>query len=1096
MGAIGQWECDHSVPNKLHDLLKEVEINNSYTNKDMTSQLHASLESSYAYLRRLQYTMAPYQRFEYQTREFLMETTENSKEKDLNYYEEELNRLKEEEPENIIDIEKIEASIEKLTQILYGDFYLDKYRRVCMDTPFNMVSAPCRNRFRNSIYYNKELTLEEISSNSNLFETIPLILIDSLTTFDILIKPMEKGTRFIFNSMNPVDIYDKHGSQIFHETIVQFVPNGFYTSIELNPDKIVDNMISHTEIPSWNMLLISCLGKDGIPFIGIETEKNSTRSTLLECSIMDDGLYIHLDERTLKSLEVDGHTLSVHIIFVPYIHRHEFYTNRGIVSARRYNIKTSDNTYTDNVESEFFVLMDDDGNPYSMPIPTKNIIISKYAGDAYYPVYGMGVKDFYPNMYQIKDDDMCDSDKYIVYYFYYEDRDRKYTPLHDFYYDYLKNHYEKSIEEIINSIYFQDKSSRLYKNGDEMNSDWYEEFYDLFKKMIEYQDYNYVYNTIDFCHSYDGDDIPLQYKISKMRAFVRGDYHTLQDYVLREKRMGDLYHFFVYNTDLRKRFRRSTIMETNENPFAFASGLEYVNESTDGALKVVRNLDYDIESEILIDDASLLDLNVHEGDYIKLIDDESRYVFVFQNDDLLHHLPLRVFVDGIWSADTEIVHRYGMDYLYVPARLVTDESYIMIEREYVMSKPLKIPFTSLDEREWCEIHLIETPMISYTMNDISVETDSGVQLDNDEYTIELVRDKVSYSMHDERHDITNKYGIVTDIRIRLDNVRTENNSNFVILVNKTSYLSKMVMTRKGYPRFYLDGLNTSEDIKFVRMYFNGRLMPRDFYKYVEVDNIHFIQSRVFARKGDTFVFEISPYARERIHIMEELPSDYTVDFTGILNKPANPQYYEFFLNGRRLGIENVFEFGPHHAVFRGTHSRHCLEIYEKERDYEYFGYESISLDGTTTQYFFTPFELINKEFITKEEIQEIITNYIESVKDKRVKIKANDECEEDNTFEVSYNILEDVAIFYYEDLLPLGLADPNKRQFNNRFLKGVYPYLCDRYLDDETNCIFLNPDIVSRSADGNLTGYDKITMSDTDDERMITFLCGENDINE
>ena len=1074
MNAIADWKYQENLPNTLHELLKEVEINNSYTNLDMTSQLHSSLESSYAYLRRLQYTLVPYQRFEYRTRDFLMEITENSKEKDLKYYTEKLNTLKTEDPENIEEIGLVESEIEKLTQILFGDFYLDKYRRVCMEVPFNIVTPASRNRFRNSAYYEKELTLDEISSNSNLFETIPTILIDSFTEFDILVRPMEKGTRFIFNNMNPTDIYDKYGSQIFHETIVQFVPNGFYTNIKLDPEKIVDNVIPYSEIADWNIFLISCSGKEGIPFIGIETGERTTRSTLLECTIVDEGLYIHLDNRTTKLLEREGYTLSIHLLFIPHIHRHTFYSNNGVVLAHRYIAETSDGGYTDITESEFFVPSDGDGNPYSMPIPTKNIIISKEMEDAFYPVYGITVKDYYPNMYQVIDPDILYGDKYIVYYFYYEDRDRKYTPLHDFYYDYLKNHYDKSIEEIINILYFQEESSRMYKNGEEMNSDWY----------------------VEFCHTYDGDDIPLQYKIARMRAFIRGDYHILQDYVLREKRMGDLYHFFVYNTDLKKRFRRSTILETDENPFAFASGLEYVDESTEGALKVVRNTDYDVETEILITDASLLDLNVQEGDYIKLIDPEERYVFVFQNDDLLHHLPLRVFVDGIWSADTEIVHRYGMDYLYVPAHLVTEDSYIMIEREYAMTKPLKIPFSPVDESEWCDIHLVETPMISYTMNDISVETEEGVQLDPEEYKIELVRDKIGYSMYDERHDVTNKYGIVTDIRVRLSNVETENNGNFIILVNKTSYTSKMVMKRKGYPRFYLDGLNTAEDIGFVRMYYNGRLIPRDFYKYVEVDNVHFIQSRIFARKGDTFVFEISPYARERVYVADELPSDYIVDFTGILNKPADPRYYEFFLNGRRLGIENVFEFGPHHAVFRGTHSRNCLEIYEKERDYEYFGYESIRLDGDTTHYFFTPMELIEKDFITTEEVEDIITRYIESVKDKRVKIKPNDECEEDNTFEVSYNILEDIAIFYYEDLLPLGFADPNKRQFSNRFLSVVYPYLCDRYLDEEMECLFLNPDVISRSEDGNLTEYEKITMNDTDMERMITFLCGENDIND
>lgn len=1096
MNAISDWEYQDDLPNTLHDLLKEVEINNSYTNSDMTAQLQSSLESSYAYLRRLQYTLVPYQRFEYQTRDFLMEITETSKEDDLKFLKEKLSLLKDNEPENTEEIEKVESDIEKLTQILFGDFYLDARRRVCMEIPFNMITPSARSTFRNSIYYGKELTVDEIVSNPKIFETMPVVLVDSFAEFDILVKPIEKGTLFIFNGMNYEDIYDKYGSQKFHESIIQFIPNGYYQKFEITPEVMIDNTIPIGSIPDWAMFLTWCSGKTGIPFISIWNDSRTIYSTLLESEITEDGLTVKLNDSTKELIENTDATLIVHLLFIPNLHHHEFYANDGVVMANWYETKNEDGTYEDHIESNFFVLGDDGGNPYSMPIPTKNIVVAKEVDGSYYPMYNVSAKDYYPNMYQVIDDNMKENDRYVVYYFYREDRDRKYTQLHEFYYYYLKNHYDKSIEEIINLIYFKDESADRYKDGTAMNSDLYAEFYDLFRKIIEYEDYNYLYGIVDFVHAYDGDDIPLQYKIARMREFVRADYHVLQDYVLREKRMGDLYHFFVYNTDLRKRFRRSTIMETNEQPFAFADGCKIVDASTEGALRVVRNMDYDIETEIHIDDASLLDLNVQEGDYIKLINPTDRYVFIFQNDDLLHHLPLRVYVDGIWSADTEIVHRYGMDYLYVPASIVNSESYIMIEREYAMTKPLRVSFTPTDPDEWCDIHLIETPMLSYTMNDISVETLDGMRLSEEDYQVELVRDKVGYDMYDERHDKLNKYGIVTDIRVKVNFLLIEKYKSFNVLVNKTSYLSKMVMKRKGYPRFYLDGLNTTEEFGFVRIYFNGRLIPREFYKFITVDDVHFVQSRIFARKGDTFVFEISPYARELVYTIDELPQDYILDFTNYLNKPADPRYYEFFLNGRRLGIENVFEFGPHHAVFRGTHSRNFLEVYEKERDYEYFGYESIRLDGDTTEYFFTPMELISKEFLKKEEIEDIINHYIEMVKDKRVKIKPNDETEPDNTFEVSYNILEDVAIFYYEDLLPLGFADPNKLQFSNRFLSVVYPYLCDRYLDEEASCLFLNPDVISRSEDENLTEYEKITMNDTDLEHMITFLCGENDINE
>lgn len=1096
MSAISDWEYQDELPNTLHELLKEVEINNSYTNPDMTSQLQESLESSYAYLRRLQYTLVPYQRMEYQTRKFLMDVTETSKETDLKILTDRLTSLKTEDPNNVKEISDVELQIEKLTQILFGDFYLDSHRRVCMDVPYDMVTLSARNRFRNSVYYDSELSMEEISSNPNLFETIPVILIDSLPQFNILVKPIERGTRIVFEGLEYNDIYNEFGSHKFHETIVQFVPNGFYQKFDLNPEYLVNNTIPIDNIPDWGIFISWCSGRKGIPFVSIKTGENTINTTLLESKITNEGIHIMIDDDLQEKILKDGHTLVIHMIFIPNLYKHNFYTNSGKIKGQYYVTRNDDGTYDDVIESNFFVLSDADGNPYSMPIPTKNIVVMKDVNGLSYPVYGVKSKDYYPNIYQVIDDTMDDTSCYSIYYFYYEDRDRKYTEMHEFYYYYLRNHYNKPIEEIINSIYFKEKSSYLDKNGSQMNSDLYVQFYDLFRKLIEYQDYNYTYGIVDFVHAYDGEDIPLQYKIARMRAFIRADYHVLQDYVLKEKRMGDLYHLFVYNTDLRKRFRRSSAMETNEQQIAFADGCEFVDASTDGALRVVRNLDYDTETEILIDDAFLLDMNVQEGDYIRLINPTDRYVFIFQNDDLLHHLPLRIYIDGIWAADTEIVHRYGMDYLYVPASMVTSESYIMIEREYAMTKPLKVQFSPINGNEWCNIHLVETPMLAYTMNDISIQTEDGTRLSNDQYEIELVRNKVGYGMYDERHDTTNKYGIVTDIRVKVNSLLVEKFKNFNVLVNKTSYVSKMVMKRKGYPRFYLDGLNTTEEFGFVRMYFNGRLIPREFYKYVVVDDVHFIQSRIFARKGDTFVFEISPYARELVYTIDELPNDYILDFTNRLNKPADPRYYEFFLNGRRLGIEHVFEFGPHHAVFRGTHSRHFLEVYEKERDYEYFGYESIRLEGDTTHYFFTPTELISKEYVTTDEVEDIINHYIEMVKDKRVKIKPNDETEPDNVFEVSYNILEDVAIFYYEDLLPLGFADPNKIQFSNRFLSVVYPYLCDRYLDEEASCLFLNPDVVSRSEDGNLTEYEKITMNETDLERMITFLCGENEINE
>lgn len=1103
MSAIGDWESDYGLPNTLHNILKEVEINNSYTNEDMTSQLQTSLESSYAYLHRLQYTMVPYHRFDYQTREYLLNTTESDIQDGLKYYGDILLKLEQETPRNESEILKIKEILADFGEVRFGDFFLDKRRRVCMEVPFDIVPISARTRFRTSQWYDKELSMEELASNSIMFETIPVISIDSYIYFDILVKPIEKGTRIIFRGLLPRDIYESDGRHKFHETIIQFIPNADYKEIQIPRNKLTsDYLIPYTEFSDWNMYMSSMIGKTGILFTDVVGSITKLRSEMIECRMTNEGIYITPSNRLIQDLEKETGNLTFHFTFFFNLHKHTFYQNDAKIPCVKYVDFEDDNPEPIfHIESKFFVLMNNDGTPYSMPIPRKNIIIHNnyenedgvtYKG----PQFNTNTKDYYPNIYQVSSGTMTEDSNYTVYYFYYEDENRKHTPIHDFYYKFLQNHYNKSIEEILNIVYFKDESRLTDKDGVVMDEEVFAGFYDLFIKMIQYEDYNYNYNIVDFYHDYTGDDIPLQYKIAKMREFVRADYKVLQDYVVREKNTGDLYHFFVNTINLRGRFRRSTIMEDENNAYAFGSSCEIVTQDTEGALLVVSDTSYNTETEIYLHDARLLNPDVQVGNYVLVTELIDRYVFAFRNEDLIHTLPLRIYVDGIWAADTEVIHKCGTDYLYIPAYMVKEDSYIMIERDYFMPKSLRVNVDIGDSDRWHEIHLTETPLLSYTMNDISVENEEGVRLDDTEYTIEIVKDGVPYDMYDERHEKHNKYGIVTTIRIRFDNISTKTTGALTVVVNKTAYISKVIMKRRGYPRLYLDGLESTEDIAFTRMYHNGRLVPNNLYKYISVNGVHFVQSRIFAQKGDTFVFEVSPYARDLIYTLEEVPNDYILDFTKILNKPADSRYYEFFLNGRRLGIENVFEFGPHHAVLRGTHSRHLLEIYEKERDFEYFGYESIALDGDTTHYFFTPKELIDKNFLTEEEINTIIENYIESVKDKKVTVKPNDICEADNEYDVDYNILEDLSIFYYEDLLPLEFVDPNKLQFNNNFLKAVYPHMTERYMENDSECIFLNPDIVSRSEDGNLTGYTPITMDDVDTETMVTFLWGENELND
>ena len=242
-----------------------------------------------------------------------------------------------------------------------------------------------------------------------------------------------------------------------------------------------------------------------------------------------------------------------------------------------------------------------------------------------------------------------------------------------------------------------------------------------------------------------------------------------------------------------------------------------------------------------------------------------------------------------------------------------------------------------------------------------------------------------------------------------------------------------------------------------------------FYKTIKHCGKEYIQTRIFCKKGDEFLFEYAPYAKDTIIEIAEFNQNDPFDFSDILDKPVDPEYYEFFVNGRRLGHPNIFEFGPHHGLFRGLVSKYLLEIYQKERDFEYFGYEMINMDPSesTYHYYFEPIDLIENKFMTDEEKEKLLDIFIDHVKHPDAIIKPNQDLEDPIEYEVANEVMADLQIFYFEEVLPLTLGDPNSLQFLQEFITKIYPYTTAIYEQehDNTKVVFLDPNITVRVHD-------------------------------
>ena len=150
----------------------------------------------------------------------------------------------------------------------------------------------------------------------------------------------------------------------------------------------------------------------------------------------------------------------------------------------------------------------------------------------------------------------------------------------------------------------------------------------------------------------------------------------------------------------------------------------------------------------------------------------------------------------------------------------------------------------------------------------------------------------------------------------------------------------------------------------------------------------------------------------------------------------------------------------------------------------------------TYEYYFVPFDLYNSSDLSEQDKKDLVDAYIDQIKHPKAQIKENDTSDDDTSYDFNFNILEDISIFYYDDLLPLGLANPDEVQFNKEYLTKVYPDLSGKFCETINNAdvIFLNPDDASRSfRDGAL--FSDIEVDKMDEETTEVYLMGENGIN-
>ena len=453
--------------------------------------------------------------------------------------------------------------------------------------------------------------------------------------------------------------------------------------------------------------------------------------------------------------------------------------------------------------------------------------------------------------------------------------------------------------------------------------------------------------------------------------------------------------------------------------------------------------------------------------------DEPRYVFAFNNErEYPMLLDCRVFVDGIMVGDVYQDRKLFMDYFYIPVHLVTDDSYIELEIFPGYKFKQELEFTSIDDVK--TITLLEpSDVIFPTIADVIIDIDDKISMRYDKNWFDITQ---HYDRGDFLVKTTNEDKPVKFTRLSYFDIKPNSefvlNKKFNFKICKQPYNIRFMMDRNGYAYVSIVETEFAFDADYLRIFRNGKLVPRCKYRLITTFENPRLLFTEWMNVGDIIYIDVTPYRYKEIYYQEELsPDNVLIDLRGIINKPFDIRYYDVYLNGRKLSLNNVMSITPWEITLVNLHSKYNLLIYERERDWEYFG-----LDYTENIYYLSLDDLFESGLVDTSQRNELIKEIIDKQKDYRLNIYPNDDIEEKQDFSLDDMYYPLFYIFYFDELLPKTFVNPDVKQFKDEIIEEDYAEVYNYYArssyneavtDDEKirrkdypSVLMLDPDIV------------------------------------
>ena len=927
--------------------------------------------------------------------------------------------------------------------------------RFWLEANADLIEQTSRKAYRVSKFYNKEITLDTMNQNRNIFIKVPLLFIDGVPTFAFTVKAR----------LDKMEIYlqiDKYFLKEPHDYTVLFIHNNGYKEIKSNK-YIMDKY--GNELPN-NFFGNSLKTNDiGGKYFTVIRDATSPVGSSFNTTYLTQKTVNFVADKTTDEIIHSSREIQVSVINFRYIYSMEkeyttYIKDDGTLGIGTVVIEGKDSDYLD------------------MPVPVENILVLKYSRekDQYLVDNYVTVELHYPNIYTIHDEHVQKDDKYKVFYFYHDSGadDTHFMNKLDAYHFLLlfKNtldqeltgfnvNFFKKISHLIPNIWqfnfaeIQAKypyiaaimkrdpragsnpnvlnmdpdncsdGTRILKVGGDKdkdddgeilskenafdallkvkdrNPDNYQAFFDEF---FGYEDGVYCYNHADFFETYHPNH--FDYKTYKMREFIRKDPLALRTYLMDQYHTGRKYVLFVKDIDLESRRR--------------------MNNFTEASLEVDR-----VEF------------------------DEECYMFAFRNKDC-NFLNLRVFIDGLLYVPKYFLIDREMEYFYIPSSMITAQSWIEIERfeDFRLHEVV-----DMQKDEPHKIRLVidgkKTAFDAHVGDLYFVDAESGDYIDPTNFKVEMEIDGA-------QEDISNKeWCVLSTFTITLINEEFAGRTVYVKL-SKTPYFTSFVTTKTGVTGAYVSP-HIKRSPEYFRVFVNGRLVPKTAWSLTEYEKDNWkprIRLNYQVPAGSVVSFDATPYRYQRVFSLKDIPENNVIDMSTYIDKPVDLHYYDIYLNGRKLSEANVIYISPTKVKLINIHSSHNFEVWQKERGDEYYGFDYDDDSWKTIVD-----RLLDSDKLTDEDKEIIIDHITDQTILDGIDRKENDNSEKDYFPDIIFPE-EDAEMFsfYDEQLVPLRYLDPDIFQFNYEIIKRRYPHIAARMKSDirastHPNVLNLNPDL-------------------------------------